>query len=191
MKLEHYCREICSNLFENFQVSDFGRIFANVFMAVKNQNKCIQPLNLPVRELPLRYAANGLIEIFDTIRKKWIVLTPEEWVRQHFVAHLVGDMGYPASLIGNEISINLNGLYRRCDSVVWRASDATPLMIIEYKSPSVKLTRMVFDQIVRYNMVFKAPYLIISNGVKHFCFQVDCETGASTVLPEIPRYSNL
>lgn len=160
-------------------------------MPSTDQKNCIRPLNLPPRQLPLRYSTNGIMEIYDELRHKWLVLTPEEWVRQHFIAHLVGDLGYPVQLLANEISINLNGLTRRCDSVVWNRSDGLPLMVIEYKAPSVSLTRKVFNQIVRYNMVMKAPYLIVSNGLTHYCCRVDCATGNCTVLDRIPDYSSL
>lgn len=160
-------------------------------MPATDQKNCIVPLNLPPRELPLRRRNDGKPEVYDPLRHKWLLLTPEEWVRQHFVAHLVADRGYPLHLMANEISIKLNGLTRRCDSVVWRRTDATPLMIIEYKAPSIELTRKVFDQIVRYNMVLQAPYLIVSNGLTHYCCAVDCQAGSYAFLKEIPDYSNL
>lgn len=133
----------------------------------------------------------GKMEIFDPLRHKWLVLTPEEWVRQHFIAHLIGDHGYPPHLMANEVAIQLNGLARRCDSVVWRRNDGSPLMIIEYKAPEIELTRRVFDQIVRYNMVLRAPYLIVSNGLTHYCCSVDCDSGTYAFLNNIPDYSNL
>ncbi|MCM1310548.1 MAG: type I restriction enzyme HsdR N-terminal domain-containing protein [Bacteroides sp.] len=160
-------------------------------MPATDQKNCITPLKLPPRELPLRRNQRGLIEIFDPLRHKWLILTPEEWVRQHFTAHLISDRSYPASLIANEITVNLNGLKRRCDSVVWSSADGSPLMIIEYKAPEVALTRKVFDQIVRYNMVLQTPYLIVSNGLKHYCCKVDCAKGTYSFLPEIPDYLKL
>ncbi|MDE7336388.1 MAG: type I restriction enzyme HsdR N-terminal domain-containing protein, partial [Muribaculaceae bacterium] len=143
------------------------------------------------RHLNLRRNNNDEIEIFDPLRRRWLYLTPEEWVRQHFVAHLIADKQYPMQLMANEVSLELNGLRRRCDTVVWNHTDAKPLIIIEYKAPSVKLSRRVFDQIVRYNMVLKAPYLIVSNGLTHYCCRVDCQTGEYSFLTEIPTYSNL
>lgn len=160
-------------------------------MPLTDQKNCIVPLNLPPRQLPLERDADGTIRVFDPLRRRRVVLTPEEWVRQHFVAHLVADRGYPAGLIGNEVGLRLNGLQRRCDSVVWSAADGSPLMLVEYKAPTVKIGRKVFDQIVRYNMVFRAPYLIVSNGLTHYCCKVDCETGSYTFLPDIPDYSSL
>lgn len=160
-------------------------------MPTLDQKNCFTELNLPPRRLPLRRDDQGKIRVFDPLRHAEVVLTPEEWVRQHFVAHLVSDRGYPAGLIGNEVGLSLNGLRRRCDSVVWDSHSASPLVLIEYKAPNVKLTRKVFDQIIRYNMVFRAPYLIVSNGITHYCCRVDCETGNYEFLPDIPDYSNL
>lgn len=160
-------------------------------MTPEQQKNCIVPLNLPPRSLPLTQNADGTITVFDPLRRKSVMLTPEEWVRQHFVSYLVSDLGYPAGLIGNEVSLNLNGLRRRCDSIVWRQSDAAPLMLIEYKAPRVRITAKVFDQITRYNMVFQAPYLIVSNGMTHHCCKIDLQTGAYEFLPEIPAYSSL
>lgn len=156
-----------------------------------DQKNCIIALNLPPRKLDLRRNSSDEIEIFDPLRQRWLYLTPEEWVRQHFVAHLIADRNYPRLLMANEVAVELNGLRRRCDTVVWNRADATPLMIIEYKAPSVTLTQRVFDQIVRYNMVLKAPYLIVSNGLTHFCCRIDCETGEYSFLSEIPDYCNL
>jgi hypothetical protein len=160
-------------------------------MPLTNQKNCITPLNLPPRELPIRRDAEGNLRVFDPLRRIEVILTPEEWVRQHFVAHLVKDLGYPAGLIGNEVGISLNGLRRRCDSVVWSSADGSPLMLIEYKAPSVKISQKVFEQIIRYNMVFHAPYLIVSNGLTHYCCKVDCTTGKYTFLAEVPLYCNL
>lgn len=160
-------------------------------MASTDQKNCIVPLNLPPRQLALERDANGTLRVLDPLRRKRVVLTPEEWVRQHFVAHLVADRGYPSGLIGNEVGLRLNGLQRRCDSVVWSQADGSPLMLLEYKAPSVRITRRVFDQIVRYNMVFRAPYLIVSNGLEHYCCRVDFLTGSYTFLPGIPDYSSL
>lgn len=160
-------------------------------MPKTDQNNSITPLNLPPRALQMGRNARGQVTVYDPLRHKWIVLTPEEWVRQHFVAHLVADHGYPPSLLANEVGVNLNGLRRRCDTVVWNAGTGAPLMIVEYKAPSVSLTRRVFDQIVRYNMVLRAPYLIVSNGMTHYCCSVDCEKGTYAFLPEIPDYCKL
>lgn len=127
--------------------------------------------------------------IFDTLRSKWLVLTPEEWVRQHFTAMLTDKLGYQASLMANEVGITLNGTSRRCDTVVYD-HQLRPWMIVEYKAPSVKITQKVFDQIVRYNMVLQVPYLTVSNGLMHYCCHIDYDKGTYEFLTDIPAYDN-
>lgn len=160
-------------------------------MSPKTKKNCIVPLNLPPGDLRLSVDSEGNTLVFDSLRHKEVILTPEEWVRQHFVAFLTDRLGYPPSLMANEVGVNLNGLSRRCDTVVWNRTDATPLVIIEYKAPSVEITASVFDQIARYNMALQARYLIVSNGLRHFCCRLDRDTHTYTFLPEIPRYSAL
>lgn len=147
------------------------------------------PLNLPPAQLSLRPASKG-VEVYDMLRGRWVLLTPEEWVRQHFVHFLADTLGYPRSMMANEIGITLNSTSRRCDTVVY-ARDLTPLMIIEYKAPTVKIDRGVFDQIVRYNIVLQVPYLVVSNGMEHYCFRVDRATGRCTFLSSVPAYDAL
>ena len=117
-------------------------------------------LNLPSFDINVK-KIGGKLSILDPLRRKFVALTPEEWVRQHFVNFLLREKGYPAALIANEIQIDLNKLKKRCDSVVYNR-DLSPLMIIEYKAPDVEITQQVFDQIVRYNIVLKVKYLIVS-----------------------------
>ena len=128
--------------------------------------------------------------IFDVIRRQYVALTPEEWVRQHFVHYLIGHKGFPQSLMANEVQLKLNGMSRRCDTVVY---DRTlhPRVIIEYKAPSVNITQQVFDQICRYNMVLQVDYLIVSNGLAHYCCKVDNLNRTYTFLQEIPQYSQV
>ena len=135
-------------------------------------------------------AADGSRQIFDRLRGKFVALTPEEWVRQHFVAFLIDHKEYPAGLMANEVALSLNGTSRRSDSVVYTSS-AKPLVIIEYKAPSVRISQKTFDQIVRYNMVFQAPYLIVSNGLNHYCCHIDFENRSYKFLPDIPSYQEL
>lgn len=144
-------------------------------------------LALPPAPLRLR-RGNGAIEVFDELRRKWLVLTPEEWVRQHFVAFLRGSCGFPGALMANEYSIDLNGMLRRCDTVVFDRR-LRPLVICEYKAPSVAITQKVFDQIARYNIVLTAPYLMVSNGLRHYC--VRFEGTGYVFLDHIPAYSEL
>ena len=120
----------------------------------------------------------------------WTPLTPEEQVRQAFVSYLSNYKGYPLSHIANEQAIQLNGMSRRCDSVVYDKS-GTPKVIVEYKRPSIKLTQKVFDQISRYNLVLHVDYLIITNGLKHYCVRMDYNAGKYTFLQDIPTYAEL
>ena len=146
-------------------------------------------LNLPPFDINVK-KVNGRASVFDPIRRKFIAVTPEEWVRQHFVNFLLTERGYPQTLIANEIQINLNGQKKRCDTVVYSREPA-PVMIIEYKAPDVNITQAVFDQIVRYNIVLKVQYLIVSNGLNHYCCRMDYQKQTYEYLPEIPSYSNL
>ncbi len=155
------------------------------------KKNCIVPLNLPPRQLRLSVDSRGNTLVFDPLRHKSVMLTPEEWVRQNFVAYMVDELGYPPALMANEVGINLNGLQRRCDTVVWNRADATPLMIVEYKAPSVEITAAVFDQIARYNMALRAPYLVVSNGLRHFCCRLDSAANSYTFLPQIPPFADL
>lgn len=146
-------------------------------------------LNLPTYEAKIRKNSNGL-EIFDPLRRKYFALTPEEWVRQHFVNYLINYKNYPASLMANEAGIKLNSLTRRCDTVVYN-NQLEPLMIIEYKESKVQITQNVFDQIVRYNTVLKVPYIVVSNGISHYCCRMNYEDQSFEYLTDIPEYQSL
>lgn len=146
-------------------------------------------LNLPTFDYKINRTRDGL-QIYDRLRSKFVALTPEEWVRQHFVEFIITHKGFPQSLIANEIGITLNNTRRRCDTVVYD-NTATPLVIIEYKAPSVEITQATFDQIVRYNMVLQAKYLIVSNGLNHYCCSIDYTNQTYQFLKEIPSYSEL
>ena len=146
-------------------------------------------LNLPSFEVKI-VIKEGKRLIFDPIRKKYVALTPEEWVRQHFVHWLVEEKGYPSSLMANEVQIQLNATRKRCDTVLYDKSFRAR-MIVEYKSPDVEITQQVFDQITRYNMVLKVEYLVVSNGLRHYCCRVDYEQGTYQFLPQIPDYNAL
>ena len=146
-------------------------------------------LNLPPFDINVK-KVNGRTSVFDLIRRKFVALTPEEWVRQHFVNFLLTEKSYPKTLIANEIQINLNGQKKRCDTVVYNR-EAEPLMIIEYKAPDVNVTQAVFDQIARYNIVLKVKYLIVSNGINHYCCRMDYQKQTYDYLPEIPSYADL
>ena len=133
-------------------------------------------LNLPSFDYKIKKEKDRLF-IFDIIRKRYIALTPEEWVRQHFVSYLISYKGYPLGLIGNEISLRLNGQNRRCD--------------IEYKAPHITLNQEVFNQVIRYNIALKVKYLVVSNGINHYCCVMDYDNMCPHFLKEIPDYNEL
>ncbi len=147
-------------------------------------------LNLPPHKLRLRETSDGTIQVYDPLRLKWIILTPEEHVRQRFVAHLTSSLGYPSGMMANEVSLRLNGTLKRCDTVLFDRM-RRPLAIIEYKAPEVPITQAVFEQIVRYNMVLRASYLMVSNGIRHYCCHVSYAPPKVTFLKEIPPYDIL
>ncbi len=149
----------------------------------------MQKLNLPTYHLKTR-EANDKIEAFDIIRKKYVVLSPEEWVRQQFINYLINEKNYPASLIAIEKGIKVLNMSKRFDAVV---SDQTgcPVALIEFKSHDVNITQKVFEQIATYNMQLKVRYLIVSNGLKHYCCKVDYEKKKFTFLDDIPMYNDL
>lgn len=146
-------------------------------------------LNLP-GFTPKIIIKEGKRMIFDPIRKKYVTLTPEEWVRQHFVNFLVTVKNVPKELLANEVQIKLNGTSKRCDTVAYNRFLA-PFIIVEYKAPTVTITSAVFDQIARYNMVLHVDYLIVSNGINHYCCKMDYDNQSYTFLKEIPEYDKL
>ncbi len=153
------------------------------------EQSAIQPLNLPPIKPRLRIY-RGKEQIWDSQRRQFVALTPEEWVRQHFVSFLVSCRAYSPTLMANEVCIKLNGMSRRCDSVLY-SPDLTPRMIIEYKRPNVKISKNVFAQICRYNLVMHVDYLIVSNGLEHYCCKMDYESNSYHFLADIPEYGDL
>lgn len=143
-------------------------------------------LNLPEYAAVIR-EHEGKEQIYDRLRNRFVALTPEEWVRQNFVNYLIEFKGYPPALMANEIQISLNGMSRRCDSVVYNRS-MQARTIIEYKRPTVEITRKVFEQISRYNLVMKVDYLIVSNGMKHYCCKMNYESQTFKFLTDIPEF---
>lgn len=149
----------------------------------------VPALNLPPAPLRLRRDPDGEVRVHDPLRRRWIVLTPEEWVRQHFVAYLQSALGYPAAMMANEVGLRLNGTQRRCDTVVYARDGLRVLAVVEYKRPSVEITSAVFDQIARYNSVLGAPCLIVSNGLRHFCCRFRGD--GYDFLTGLPSYTSL
>lgn len=150
--------------------------------------KKLPKLNLPDASLRL-CREDGIVKVFDPIRKIRVAFTPEEYVRQSFTAWLISSLGYPPPLMANEIGLNLNGTKKRCDTVVFNI-DGSPLMIVEYKAPEINITQNVFDQIARYNMVLNAGFLTVSNGLAHYCCRLDYRNSSYSFLREIPKYAD-
>ena len=146
-------------------------------------------MNLPPVDLKLR-SEEGQIKVLDPLRKNFVVLTPEEFVRQHFIRWLETDRKIPLSAMANEVSIELNGTHKRCDTVVYDRT-GHPMMIIEYKAPGVAITQETFDQIVRYNMVLKVRYLAISNGINHYFCKIDLPSGNYHFIRQLPTYQEM
>ena len=146
-------------------------------------------LNLPPIAPSRIRMDGGMLKVADPCRQIAVKLTPEEWVRQHFVDWLHYRLGYPYSIIGNEVPLRLNRTRRRADTVIYDASGA-PFIIVEYKAPSVEITQRVFDQIVRYNMVLRAQYLAVSNGMQHYFCAIDYEAGSFSYIPTLPAYKS-
>jgi hypothetical protein len=146
-------------------------------------------LNLPAFKVKMKDDAAKKM-IFDIIRRKYVVLTPEEWVRQHFVHYLIEQLGYPRELLSNEVEVTLNATSKRCDTVLYDR-DLKARMIIEYKATDVPITQKVFNQIMRYNMALHVEYLVVSNGIDHYCCRIDYATNSYVFLSEIPSYDKL
>lgn len=146
-------------------------------------------LNLPPFEIKLR-GTKARPQIFDILRKKYIALTPEEWVRQHFVHFLVEHKGYPAALMANEIQLKVGEKTLRADSVLY-SRDLKPRMIIEYKAPHIPISQKVFDQISIYNMLLHVDYLVVSNGLQHYICKMDYNDKKYLFLEDIPDYKEL
>ena len=148
-------------------------------------------MNLPQLNLPIAVLKTKLVEgttqVFDQVRKKYLVLTPEEWVRQHFIHYLNQEKNYPLGLMGVEKMVKYNGMQTRADIVLY-TTEGKPNMIVECKAPNVKITQEAFNQIAKYNFKLKVKYLVLTNGIQHFCCQMDYETNGIKFLEEIPSY---
>lgn len=148
----------------------------------------MQKLNFPTYSFRFKNSENK-VSIFDEIRKKFIVLTPEEWVRQHMIQFLLQNMKYPKSFINVEKLIKVNGLSKRYDGIVFQPNGEI-FLLIECKAPEVPISQATFDQIARYNLVLKAKYLMVTNGLNHYFCQMDFENEKYIFLKELPEYSN-
>jgi len=146
-------------------------------------------INLPRYEIKFREQC-GKRQIFDFLRRKYVALTPEEWVRQHFVHYLVSQKGYPKGLLANEVELVVGKKKLRCDTLLYNRV-LKPQMIIEYKSPEIELTQRVFNQITVYNFLLHVEYLIVSNGRQHYCCRMDYDQQSYQFLRDIPDYAVL
>jgi len=149
----------------------------------------MQKLKLPAYTF-LIDEKSGRSVIFDEFRRKWIILTPEEWVRQHFLKFLAQEKQYPRSLMSVEKKVLINGLSQRFDLLV-HDRKGNPLLVAEFKAPDINIDQSVFDQALRYNSSLKAPYFLISNGMVHFVCKVDFENHKTSYLNMIPGYKEL
>ncbi|MGK6352343.1 type I restriction enzyme HsdR N-terminal domain-containing protein [Parapedobacter sp. DT-150] len=144
------------------------------------------PLNLPAYKAKIQQDGSRWF-IFDELRKKNLVLTPEEWVRQHWIQHLIHTKKYPRSLIKIEGGLTLNDMPRRSDLIIYDTL-GNKILLAEFKAPAVKITQAAFDQIARYNTVHRIPFLLVSNGLQHFYCRIDFEQGGITFLNDLPDY---
>ncbi len=149
----------------------------------------MQKLNLPEFSFRIK-TENDKTYIFDTLRKKFIRLTPEEWVRQNFVQFLISVKKFSAPLIAIETIVKVNSNPQRADLVVY-SRIGNPLLIAEFKAPEVKISQQTFDQVVRYNMQLKVQYLVVSNGLQHFCCRINYADNSYAFLPEVPDFEEL
>ena len=143
-------------------------------------------LNLPNVVLKTKLV-EGTTQVFDVVRKKYFKLTLEEWVRQHFIHYLNQDKNYPLGLMGVEKMIKYNNLKTRADIVIYNIN-REPSMLVECKAPEIKITQDTFDQIARYNFSLRVKYLVVTNGIQHFCCSMDYEKPTISFLEEIPSY---
>ena len=148
----------------------------------------LRPLNLP--PYPFKITDDeGVLTIFDEIRKKNIIITPEEWVRQHFVQYLIQQKKYPKTLIKLEGGHKLYGKAKRSDIIIFNP-DGQKMLMVECKAPSVKIDHKVFEQIARYNMVHKIALLAVTNGLEHYYCTIDFEKGSYLFIEDLPSYSS-
>ncbi|RYY35920.1 MAG: type I restriction enzyme HsdR N-terminal domain-containing protein [Sphingobacteriaceae bacterium] len=149
----------------------------------------LQPLALPPYPFKIT-EANGQLTLFDELRKKTVIITPEEWVRQHFVQYLINQKNYPKSLMRLEGGLKVNTMARRTDIVVFNRTGEKVLMV-ECKAPSVAITQKVFDQIARYNMAHKISLLAVTNGLQHYYCRVNHEAGNYQFIEDLPEFGEI
>jgi hypothetical protein len=146
-------------------------------------------LNLPSYPIKISGTAEHP-SIFDILRRKYVALTPEEWVRQHFIHFLVEQKKYPQTLLANEVKLKVGNKNLRADSVLY-TKELKPKMIIEYKAPHIQITQKVFDQITVYNMLLHVDYLIVTNGLQHYICKMNYKSKTYLFLDDVPEYQNI
>ena len=149
----------------------------------------MRKLNLPAYDFSYR-TEEGKLMVLDVFRKRFVMLTPEEEVRQRFARYLVEEKGFPASLMMTEYALKVNKMSRRCDILVHKPA-GNPAVLVECKAPEVEINQATFDQVARYNLVFRVSYLMVTNGLKHYCCELNFETGKIIFLNQIPEYGDL
>ena len=150
----------------------------------------MKALNLPEYQFRLQKNAEGKTEIFDSIRRRFFILTPEEWVRQNFIQYLIQEKQFPASLMAVEKGLKLNGMQKRTDIVQYN-KQGRPVLIVECKAPGIKLSQDTFDQAARYNMTLQVDYLIITNGLEHYACRMNYSKHKVEFLKEIPIFEEI
>ncbi len=148
----------------------------------------MQKLNFPEYSFRFKNSENKHA-VFDAIRKKFVVLTPEEWVRQHVVQHLILDKKYPKSYINVEKKLEINGLTKRYDIAVYQPNGSI-FLLVECKAPNITISQNTFDQIARYNLTLNAHYLMVTNGLNHYFCQLDLVNQTYLFLPELPDFKS-
>ena len=146
-------------------------------------------LNLPEYNFRIKKQDDKIL-IFDGQRRRYVSLTPEEWVRQHFIRFLIEEKGYPAAYLAIEKQLNMNGMKKRCDAILYN-EHAFPVLIIELKAPNIPVTQATFDQVAVYNSKLKVNFFMISNGIEHYCCKVNTKTARYEFFPEIPSFQTL
>lgn len=147
----------------------------------------MEPLNLPTYQFRYKAGEGSRVLIFDAVRRLYVPLTPEEWVRQNFIRFLTEEKKYPASLVAVEIGLKYNQLQKRADILIYNKL-GMPLLMVECKAPSVKITQEVFHQVAVYNMSFKVEYLVVTNGMDHYCCKMDYTANTYHFLQMIPDF---
>ena len=146
-------------------------------------------LNIPSFQMKLS-GTQERPKILDILRRKFVALTPEEWVRQHFIHFLIEHKGYPSTLMANEVALSCGNKQLRADTVLYDR-DLNARMIIEYKAPTIKITKRVFEQVTAYNFLLHVDYLIVSNGLTHYCCKMNYENNSYMLLTSIPDYKDI